>query len=206
MMTFDRLPLTGVCRAFRPPGHPEHVIDIIGLDQALLGPAEVSLWRALGALGADRFAGWSRQVVAPVDAVVVSVHDGEPDRRTVAFLRDLPKTLLIKPLLAGNDVEAMAGNHLILETGDGFMLLAHLRRDSLAVVEGTAVSAGTLLGEVGNSGNTLFPHLHVQTMTSSDPLSAQVLPWQVTQLEVYRNKAWRAAPGTVPLRTPIRSR
>jgi murein DD-endopeptidase MepM/ murein hydrolase activator NlpD len=39
--------------------------------------------------------------------------------------------------------------------------LAHLQPGSVAVSVGDRVSAGQLVGKVGNSGNTMWPHLHI---------------------------------------------
>lgn len=205
LLTFERLPVAGPCMAFRPPGHAQHVLDVIGLDEQRLRPADVSLWRGMGSLRAERFTGWHRGVVAPTDAMVVSVHDGEPDRPSISFARDAPKVLVINPLRAGKNLGAMAGNHVVLEVTGGFVLLAHLRRGSVVPTEGDAVTPGDELGKVGNSGNSLVPHLHVQAMTSADPFAAAVLPWQVTALDRYLDGVWRFAPGPVPLRAPIRS-
>lgn len=205
MPTFQRLPVVGPCMSFRPPGHGQHVLDMIGLDGRRLRPAEVSLWRGMGSLAVERFAGWRRDIVAPMDARVISAHDGEPDRPTVSLLRDAPRVLVISPLRGGQDLRAMAGNHVILEATGGFVLLAHLRRGSVVPAEGDTVTSGDRLGEIGNSGNSLVPHVHVQTMTSADPFTASVVPWRVTAIDHYLLRIWKSAPGTVPLRTPVRS-
>ncbi|WP_051298405.1 M23 family metallopeptidase [Arthrobacter castelli] len=205
MLTFERLPVVGPCMAIRPPGHARHVVDVIGLNARRLRPADVSLWRGMGSLGAERFAGWGQGVIAPTDATVLSAHDGEPDRPTVSFVRDVPKVLVISPLRAGKILSAMAGNHVVLEVAGGFVLLAHLRRGSVVVADGDAVTCGDQLGEVGNSGNSLVPHVHVQAMTSADPFTAAALPWQITALGRYLDGTWGSTPGLVPLRTPMRS-
>lgn len=41
------------------------------------------------------------------------------------------------------------------------ILLGHLRQGSVVVSVGQSVVSGTPLGEVGNSGNTTQPHLHI---------------------------------------------
>lgn len=51
------------------------------------------------------------------------------------------------------------GNSVVLDHGDSFTLYAHLR-DTPAVAIGEKVSAGTLLGYVGNTGYSFGPHLH----------------------------------------------
>ncbi|MET7452750.1 M23 family metallopeptidase [Streptomyces sp. NPDC005574] len=53
------------------------------------------------------------------------------------------------------------GNHVFLDTGREIIKLAHLRHGSVTVTRGDTVHAGQLLGEVGNSGNTTEPHLHI---------------------------------------------
>ena len=56
-----------------------------------------------------------------------------------------------------------AGNHVVirLDELDVNLLLAHLRRGSVLVKVGDRVSAGQPIGQVGNSGNTSEPHLHI---------------------------------------------
>jgi hypothetical protein len=55
-----------------------------------------------------------------------------------------------------------AGNFVTVDTGEERVLLAHLRPGSLRVRPGDRVGVGDPLGEVGNSGNTTEPHLHLQ--------------------------------------------
>lgn len=86
-------------------------------------------------------------VVAAAAGIVKGVRDGEPDisvrQRGRAELR-------------GKD----AGNGVRIDHGDGWETqYSHLRRGSIAVRVGQAVEAGTVLGQVGLSGNTEFPHV-----------------------------------------------
>jgi murein DD-endopeptidase MepM/ murein hydrolase activator NlpD len=79
-----------------------------------------------------------------VDATVVAVENGAPD--------NAPGVM---------DAEHKAGNHVVLDLGNGeFALLAHLQKGSVAVKVGDKVTAGQRLGLTGNSGNTSEPHLH----------------------------------------------
>ncbi|MBL7260265.1 M23 family metallopeptidase [Paractinoplanes lichenicola] len=69
------------------------------------------------------------------------------------------------------------GNHVIVEHDDGtFAAYAHLRRGSAAVRPGDRVTAGEQLAEVGNTGNTSEPHLHVQLMDRARVTAAAGLP------------------------------
>jgi hypothetical protein len=54
------------------------------------------------------------------------------------------------------------GNAVLLDHGAGWRTLyCHLKQGSLQVEEGQLVDAGTLLGDIGLSGQTTHPHLHL---------------------------------------------
>ena len=86
-------------------------------------------------------------IYAPCEGVVVRVEDFLPDLRP-------PEV----------DRAHMAGNFVMLECGNAgqfHVLLAHMRSGSVKVHPGDYVTPHTKLGEVGNSGNSDEPHLHV---------------------------------------------
>jgi hypothetical protein len=77
--------------------------------------------------------------------------------------------------LAG--VSRILGNHVIVEHDDGICAAyAHLRHDSVTVRAGERVTAGQQVAEVGNTGNTSEPHLHVQLMDHPHPTAAAGVP------------------------------
>lgn len=87
-------------------------------------------------------------VVAPIDGLVVSAHDGEPDE---------------VPGILSNNFTAPTGNHVMIrieETGT-YLVIAHLRNGSVTVRTGDTVEEGQAIGECGNSGNTSEPHIHI---------------------------------------------
>lgn len=54
------------------------------------------------------------------------------------------------------------GNGVVIKHADGWQTqYCHMKRGSIRVQKGQQVKAGTLLGEVGLSGKTQFPHLHL---------------------------------------------
>ena len=67
------------------------------------------------------------------------------------------------------DPEHISGNHFLLRCGALRVLLAHLRRGSLAVAPGDSIRAGQLVGRIGNSGNTNEPHLHISAVATGSP-------------------------------------
>lgn len=71
----------------------------------------------------------------------------------------------------------VVGNHVTIRSDDGiYATIAHLRQGSLTVKVGDRVSAGSIIGECGNSGNTSEPHVHAQLMDRVSLWTAQGLP------------------------------
>ena len=55
------------------------------------------------------------------------------------------------------------GNYLVMDIGGGrYVMMAHLEQGSARVEVGDRVRVGQRLAQVGNSGNTSEPHLHIQ--------------------------------------------
>ncbi|MFJ7953752.1 M23 family metallopeptidase [Lysinibacillus sp. NPDC096418] len=89
---------------------------------------------------------WNKEVHSPVSGTIIAVYDDDDD---------------ITPGL--EDFNSMEGNHVyikIKETGT-YLLLNHLKKDSVLVEVGDTVKTGDILGRVGNSGSTSEPHLHI---------------------------------------------
>ena len=91
-------------------------------------------------------------------------------------------------------IKPFAGNHVIIEA-DGFnVFAAHLRSGSVQVEVGDKIKVGQVLGEVGNSGLALEPHLHVQLVDRVDDLlAANVPPFRIDAFEVMTNGTWKAS-------------
>lgn len=82
-------------------------------------------------------------VLAMSDGVVVAAHDGEVDQN-----------------VAGSESPS---NFLIIDHGFGREVWYwHLKRDSLSVSVGETVLAGQQIAQVGSSGNSEAPHLHLE--------------------------------------------
>ncbi len=105
-------------------------------------------------------------VLAAAPGTVLRTRDGEPD---FALVERGPAAVS----------ERQCGNGLVLRHGDGLETqYCHLRRGSVMVREGDRLPAGALLGYVGMSGETSFPHLHFTVRRDGrvlDPFTAATM-------------------------------
>jgi murein DD-endopeptidase MepM/ murein hydrolase activator NlpD len=84
---------------------------------------------------------------------------------------------------------------VLIAFGGLVALVAHLRRGSVTVATGDRVTEGQQLGVIGNSGNTLAPHLHFQVMDGADFAAARVVPFRVRVLEHRVGDRWIVVRG-----------
>ena len=63
----------------------------------------------------------------------------------------------------------LAGNHVALECGEVHVVMAHLKTGSVQVGQGDEVVVGQPLAEIGNSGGTGEPHLHLHVQRPGPP-------------------------------------
>lgn len=127
----------------------------------------------------EEFPAFGVPVRAPVDGVVVRVHDRERDhwsRNSLPALLYLVAEGTVREFTGPNRI---LGNHVVVETPSGvFAALAHLRRGSVRVREGQRVTVGEHLASCGNSGNSSEPHLHFQLMDHRHPAFAAGVPFR----------------------------
>ena len=127
----------------------------------------------------EHFHGWGCPVLAPADGVVVSAE---------GTVHDNP--------VHTADTRHPWGNWILLghESGSA-TLLAHLRAGSLSVAPGQRVTRGQELAQVGNSGRSPEPHLHLQLNAG---------PWLDAPSQPARFGSWvRLPPGSAPVFHPL---
>jgi hypothetical protein len=90
---------------------------------------------------------FNQPVYAPCTGEVVAIGDGLPDLTPPA-----------------RDQKNAAGNYVAIACKGATVLLAHLRRGSVLQSVGASVTVGDRIGNVGNSGNTTEPHLHIHAV------------------------------------------
>ena len=111
---------------------------------------------------------------AIADGVVVEVKDGIPENTPRSDKLAVPITL-----------ETVAGNHVNLDLGGGvYAMYAHLQPGSIRVKVGDKVTAGEVIGLVGNTGNSTEPHLHFQLMNRNSPLASDGIPYTLSQYKL----------------------
>ena len=80
------------------------------------------------------------------------------------------------------------------DIGNGkYFYIAHFMKNRIPVVEGQYVTRGDILGYIGNSGNTFFPHLHihVQNKKTSDSEGRITYPFRFKTMHRKRLMFWR---------------
>ncbi|MFG6160029.1 M23 family metallopeptidase [Halomonas sp. 1390] len=96
---------------------------------------------------------FGEKLYSPCQGAILKVRDSLPDNPP------------------GNpDTNHPEGNYIVLQCLMGDILMAHLRRGSIEVAPGDTVATGQLLAEIGNSGNTLEPHLHIEARNDGKPI------------------------------------
>lgn len=80
---------------------------------------------------------------------------------------DKPYTIAEKARIEGRD----CGNGLVLRHDNGWETqYCHMKKGSIRVKSGQVVQAGEVLGQVGLSGRTQFPHLHLSVRKDGTPI------------------------------------
>ncbi|MBX3030196.1 MAG: M23 family metallopeptidase [Chloroflexi bacterium] len=216
-MTFDgrdpipiAFPLRGEWQALRTPGTrvPSHgtdrfaqryAYDLWRVDHRAGGyhPASrLRMW-LVGVRTRDCY-GWGEAIHSPIDGTVVRAVDGIAERAWLHPLRELARIAVMSLTFRPERATALAGNHVIVQGAEGSVLVAHLAPGSVAVSVGQGVRAGERLGRVGHTGNSTAPHLHLQLMDGSEPLTARGLLAAFREYEVQRGDAWERVRDGIP--------
>lgn len=114
--------------------------------------------------------------------------------RIVAAVSHRPDDGSFNPAESNADPNALLGNHVVIDHGDGsFSIFAHVRQNSVAVRVGQQVRAGETIARIGSSGSSLFPHLHYQ-LVDAPTMRGEGLPSYFRDISLRRGGAARPAP------------
>jgi Peptidase family M23 len=138
-------------------------------------------WEQMGASGRiytgpreklESYAIFGQPVLAVANALVVSIIDGQPEQTPGSY----PSSIAL---------DAADGNSIILDLGEKrYALYAHLQPGSIKVRRGEKVHLGQVLALVGDTGNSIVPHLHFQVTDGPSSLSSNGLPYEISDFEV----------------------
>lgn len=154
-----------------------------------------------GGLSLSDFYGWGQTVFSPVDGEVVSVVNSIDERNPVNIIDDLVNMVKVTRDYTdrGGSPSLVAGNYVLIKHSENvYVLLAHLKKGSVAVKIGQKILANQPIGQLGHSGNSTMPHLHMQLMNSGDFERAEGLPFVFKKYEVKRNGGWVEVQNSVP--------
>lgn len=124
------------------------------------------------------------KVLAAADGEVLRLRDGLPDSS-------------IRASGAPDIADAECGNGVVLAHNGGFETqYCHLKQGSVAVKQGQQVKRGAVLGDIGLSGNTEFPHLHFMLRNKKgdiiDPFAGKMLSSSCDAKD-YHGHFWQSA-------------
>jgi hypothetical protein len=158
-----RLPFEGTWYVAAEHGyldpHKRFLAEAFAYDFLQIGPNGKSYQRD-GKSNADYYA-YGKKVLAAKDGTVVTVR-GDMAENTPGET---------------TNVATPSGNVVIIDHGNGqFGYYAHLKPFTVTVKTGAKVKAGEILGEVGNSGDSMEPHLHFHVMSNADLTQGDGIP------------------------------
>ncbi len=147
-----------------------HIAQRYALDFTVLDPDTGGLAAGDGSRSADWLA-YGAPVVSPADGVVVQLRADMPDN---SF--DETGRRVFAESFPDYGEDAGLSNFIILRIDAGFLVMSHFEAGSLQLNIGDRVRAGQPLGRIGMSGDTAYPHLHVQLQDGPDILDARPIP------------------------------
>jgi Peptidase family M23 len=120
----------------------------------------------------ESYAIFGQPVLAVADALVVSVIDGEPEQTPGNYPTNIA-------------LDKADGNSVILDLGGRrYAVYAHMQPGSIKVHSGEKVRLGQVIGLVGDTGNSIVPHLHFQVNDGPSSLSSNGLPYEISEFQV----------------------
>ena len=152
-----------------------HLTNRYAIDFLKLGP-DGRLYKGREEAVTD-FYSYDEPVYAPADGRVTEIVDG-----------------IESDVLGNMDEKNPGGNYVIIDIGEGkHVYFAHLKKGTIAVEESQLVKAGTLVGRVGNSGNSTHPHLHmhVQNKPTSEREGRITYPFRFREMQRKRLILWK---------------
>ena len=201
-------PLQGEWQFLCPPGHHPFAFDFVQADANRKKYSSSNRAKYyINYISANKYYCWEKPVYSPVDGKVLQVGSGCEDEKKINLYKTIFKwynaTYKFKPKEINGrlDIRPNAGNYVMIQSKEGYIVfLAHLRNKSIKVCEGQFIKSGSLIGGIGNSGNSTMPHLHINLFDQmSDPLTAKVIPFVFNKyMELNKEGNWVKQTSDIP--------
>lgn len=164
-------------------GDSHHLRDIITIGGGIRVPQRFAVdWMQVDATGMpyntakdpkknESYYCYGAPLLAAADGIVVSAVDEFPDNNPVGHI-----------IPAVQNTKNAAGNYISLSIGDGqYLFYAHVKPGSMKVKVGDKVKRGQVIGQLGNSGSSTAPHLHIELANANSILGAEGIPYTFDQ-------------------------
>lgn len=100
---------------------------------------------------------YKKEIICPLDGIIVDKVDEYNDTKIV----DNREIVC--------DIDDVRGNYILIKHDNNeYSLICHILKGSFQVEVGDFVYTGQILAKVGNSGNTMGPHIHYQVQDRYD--------------------------------------
>jgi Peptidase family M23 len=124
---------------------------------------------------------FGKEVLAVADGTVVGTRNDLQEQTPGTYPADV-------------SIDEADGNYVVLDIGNGFYVnYAHMQPGSVRPKLGDKVNRGDVIGLVGNTGNSVAPHLHLHVMDGPSPLASQGLPYLYDRFTITGQVASTAA-------------
>lgn len=138
--------------------------------------------------------GYGVDVLAVANGVIASARDDMQENPSV-----LANVRNKVPL------EQACGNYVTIDLGDGrHVFYEHLKPGSVRVKPGDRIRRGQVIGQLGYTGESTGPHLHLHVADANSPLNAEGIPYAFEQFRVLgaypsidsfgKSEAWQISP------------
>ena len=119
----------------------------------------------------DDYFSWGDPVTLPVPGTVLAVASGNPDN----------------PPQQSNQGQPSNGVAVDISGGRFLQLFHFMQGTTISTTPGTEIAAGETIGLVGNSGPSVWPHLHIEAREFPIPCPCDYVPMAFSSVEVGLN-------------------
>jgi Peptidase family M23 len=127
---------------------------------------------------------FGKPVYAPAGGRIIEMQNDIPDNEFSGKTVQSPNTP------ANIDPLGM-GNHVIIDHGNGeFSVMLHMEKGTIKVKTGEIIKEGQQIGNIGFSGDAIFPHLHYTVMNGSKESISEGVPSYFGDYKLFRGNSF----------------